>query len=52
MKFRLNVSPGSYLVEYQSVSEDIIFLEGYESDENNIETIRIKAIVESQPEFR
>lgn len=50
MKFRLPVEPISFFVYQQCNIEDILYLEGF--GDGKIDVIRVKAIVESQPEFR
>lgn len=50
MKFRLPVEPVSCFVYQQCGIEDILYLEGF--GDEKVDTVRVKAIVESQPEFR
>lgn len=50
VKLRLKISFPSFLVYNQSSLEDILFIDGF--GENGIDTLRIKAVTESQPEFR
>ncbi|CAH1401614.1 unnamed protein product [Nezara viridula] len=50
VKLRLKISSPSFLVYNQSSLEDILFIDGF--GEIGIDTLRVKAVTESQPEFR
>lgn len=52
-KFKISVPSSTYLVEcHGSSTESIIYLEGIANLSENIESIRVKALVESLPELR
>lgn len=49
LKYRIPVADTCFLI-HQKGTEDVLFLEGFGKEQ--IDTIRIKAIIESQPDLR
>ncbi|XP_015120156.1 kinetochore-associated protein 1 [Diachasma alloeum] len=52
MKFSMIVPKDCYLVDLNHIVDHLIFLEGVRNPQGVIDTIRIKAIEESSPDFR